>query len=331
MTPAFRILADKKDITQVIAANLVRLSHHDQRGFEADTLSIVIADDFSLELPRKGVTLDLHIGWSGLALVERGSFVVDEVAQEDQGDGDMIIIDCKSADMRDDLKSQKTRSWDDTTLGVVMTDIAASHSLKLSMSDGLKAKTLAHEDQTGESDLHFVTRLAKRYDAQAKVSNGYLVITGRNEGLTASGSQLPAVNIQRQRGDTHHYRASDRGSMTQTGGTIETLYRDTVTGVTHKVAVGGGTPVRQLNNTVYGSQQAALDAAKGALSYRTSQQELITLELAVAVPDLFSEMPVVLSGWRSEINGGGWSVDRIDTILDEDGLYQNLTAERGIK
>lgn len=331
MTPVFRVLADNKDITAAIAENLVSIHHHDQRGFESDTLNITIKDDGTLELPAEGVALSVHLGWEGDELTDRGSFIVDDVAQEDQGDGDMIIIDCKSADMNADLKSKKTRSWEDSTLGDVASDVAGDHGLKVRVSGDLSAIAISKEHQTGESDLNLITRLALKHDALAKISDGYLVITPRNAGKTVSGASLSSVEITRSKGDTHHYSKPKRDSMTKASGTNTALYRDVKTGATHKVAVGSGDPVRQISNQVYGSKQEAVEAAAGDNSKRTGRQEKISLNLVVANVDLFAETPTTLSGYRAEIDGDGWFVDSIDTTLDESGLYQSVGCERGIK
>lgn len=42
-------------------------------------------------------------------------------------------------------------------------------------------------DQTDESDLSFLTRLAKDHDAIATVKGGALLFIGKSEGVTASG------------------------------------------------------------------------------------------------------------------------------------------------
>ena len=52
MTPAFRIIADHKDITVVIRDRLISLSVSDRAGLRTDTVEICLDDNNSkVELP----------------------------------------------------------------------------------------------------------------------------------------------------------------------------------------------------------------------------------------------------------------------------------------
>jgi len=54
-----------------------------------------------------------------------------------------------------------------------------------------------HLDQTDESDLNFLTRLAKEHDALATVKGQALLFIGKGEGKTASGLPMPPLPITR--------------------------------------------------------------------------------------------------------------------------------------
>ncbi|APD13639.1 hypothetical protein RO07_04035 [Pandoraea pulmonicola] len=68
-------------------------------------------------------------------------------------------------------------------------------------------------DQFGESDLHFITRLARMHGATATVKAGKLIVTPRGAGKSASGKPLPAITLARS--DVGHYEVSfpDRASF----------------------------------------------------------------------------------------------------------------------
>lgn len=79
MTPAFEVRVDgRRDITEAIASRLLSLSISDRAGWEADTCRIEIEDDGTLDLPKRGVKLDVRLGF-GSDLATMGSYTVDEV------------------------------------------------------------------------------------------------------------------------------------------------------------------------------------------------------------------------------------------------------------
>src|SRR5699024_6330028 len=125
-----------------------------------------------LALPPRGAELRLALGWRGQPLVERGTYIVDEV--EHSGAPDALTIRARSADMRQGLPGKRTQSWDDLTLGDIIATIAGRHDLAAKTGQTLQGIYLEHIDQTEESDLHFLTRLAERFDAIATVKAGNL-------------------------------------------------------------------------------------------------------------------------------------------------------------
>ncbi len=112
--PAFRLTVDGNDIAQLISPRLMNLELTDNRGIEADQLSITLSDhDGLLAIPPKGATLRLWLGWAGLGwsdtgLVDKGTYTVDET--EHSGAPDVLSIRARSADLRTGLKTKRERS-----------------------------------------------------------------------------------------------------------------------------------------------------------------------------------------------------------------------------
>lgn len=124
IAPAFMLTLDGDDITQNFSDRLISLTMTDNRGFEADQLDIELDDtDGLVELPPRGAKLTLWLGWQGSALLNKGSFTVDEI--EHRGAPDTLTIRGRSADFRGTLNSRREQSWHDTTLGVIVETIAA--------------------------------------------------------------------------------------------------------------------------------------------------------------------------------------------------------------
>ncbi|WP_337118049.1 contractile injection system protein, VgrG/Pvc8 family, partial [Staphylococcus aureus] len=95
---------------------------------------------------------------------------VDEV--EHSGAPDVLNIRARSADMREGLARKRERSWHEQTLGQIISAIAMEYALQPLIEVALAAIGLPHLDQTAESDLNLLTRLAHDNDAIASVKAG---------------------------------------------------------------------------------------------------------------------------------------------------------------
>lgn len=58
----------------------------------------------------------------------------------------------------------------------------------------------AHIDQTNQSDVSLLTRLAKRYDAVMTVKDGRRLLMQIGAGTSASGKPLPTLEIRKATG-----------------------------------------------------------------------------------------------------------------------------------
>jgi len=200
--PAWRVVLDGKDLTDRLAPRLLDLSLTESRGDEADQVDLRVHDhDGMLALPRRGVTLQVAIGFEGSGLFDKGTFNVDDV--EHSGSPDIITIRARSADLTGAVRRRRERSWHDTTLGDILGAIAGEHSLRPAIAADLASIAVPHLDQANESDINLLTRLGRRFDAVATVKAGALIFAPIGAGTTASGQPLPGVQITRASGDQH--------------------------------------------------------------------------------------------------------------------------------
>lgn len=220
--PAYRLSVDGQDINTRLEGRLIQLTLTDNRGFEADQLDIALDDsDGRLALPSRGAEIRLAIGWDDAALIDKGSFTVDEI--EHTGAPDQLTIRARSADLRSGLSTQRERSFHATTLGAIVQTIAAENDLVPMISPDLAAKTIEHLDQTNESSANLITRVASQFDAIATVKGGKLLFIHAGAGRSASGQALPAVSITRESGDSHRFSIADREAYTHVRATWHDL------------------------------------------------------------------------------------------------------------
>ena len=68
---------------------------------------------------------------------------------------------------------------------------------------------IAHQDQTNEGNLNFLTRLAEEFDAIATIKSKRLLFVARGQGITASGQEIPTFSLTRKSGDSHRFTIND--------------------------------------------------------------------------------------------------------------------------
>ncbi|NMX63148.1 phage late control D family protein [Pseudomonas sp. WS 5079] len=313
--PAFRLSVDGLDIAQKISPRLMSMELTDNRGVEADQLTITLSDhDGLLTIPPKGAVLRLWLGWSDTGLVDKGTYTVDET--EHSGAPDVLSIRARSADLRKGLKTKRERSWSNTTLGEVLGDIAIGNNLTATIAGALDGLPILQLDQANESDANLISRLGEEFDAVASVKAGCLLCLPAGGGKTATGLDLPHITLSRIDGDQHRYLQADRDSYDG----VRAYYYDVNSAKKQEAIAGSGDNLKDLRHT-YSDQQSALRAARA--EFRRLQRGSATLSytLAMGRPDLIPELTYTLQGVKAEIDEIIWYGGNVQHSLTADGGY----------
>ncbi|WP_423841778.1 phage late control D family protein [Actinobacillus equuli] len=216
---------EEKDISTLITNRFISLTLTDSSGFEADQLDLLLDDsDGLLALPSRGAILALGLGWKNQALTFKGEYTVDEV--EHSGTPDKITIRARSADLRGSLMNRYERSFHQKTIGEIVQQIALENKLTAKVGKQFEQQIINHIDQTNESSISFLQRLAKEYDAIATVKNGTLLFIASGKGKTASGADIPPVHITRSEGDSHRFNIAEGENFKA----VKAYWHDTNTG-----------------------------------------------------------------------------------------------------
>lgn len=321
---AWRVVLDGQDLTERLAPRLLDLTLTESRGDEADQVDLRVHDhDGRLALPRRGVTLEVAIGWRESGLFEKGTFVVDDV--EHSGAPDILTIRARSADLTGAVRSRRERSWHDTTLGAILGTIAGEHSLRASIAEDLAKVRVPHLDQANESDINLLTRLGKRFDAVATVKAGTLVFAPIGAGTTASGQPLPAVTIVRASGDQHRFSVSDRDTYTG----VRAYWGDRSAARRKAVLVGTDKNEKKLQPT-YATESEARQQAQAEFQRLGRGTAQLSYRLALGRADIYPEQTVNVSGFKPEIDGTDWLVVKATHTIDGgSGFTTSLELERG--
>lgn len=324
-SPRCMLTADNKPLNAIITSRIISVTVTDNRSGEADQLDIMLDDhDGALELPRRGVKINCKLGFAGETLHDKGDFVVDGV--EWSCVGDVITVRASSANFKSDIKTGKSKSYHRQTLGQVASSIAKAHDLKLVITDELSGIDLNHVDQTNESDINFLSRLAKQNGAELAIKKDRLLIFTAGTAKTASGKSLPAIIITRRKGDQGRYAEEDRDSD-HTG--VAASYQDKSKAKREKAQVGKDGKVKQLKGT-FANEASAKRAADAEMAKIQRQKATFSFTTAYGIPAISTESPVKLKGFKRQVDALSWIVAKATHSYSTTGLTTALELEASI-
>lgn len=320
MTPDFKVIAAGVNITSQIKDRLLGLRITDEAGTKADTLEITLDDrDGLIELPAPGAQLLVFLGYRETGLIPMGVYTSDEVTVS--APPATLTIRAKAADLGGSIKDQKTRSWDQKTIGEIVTVIAAEHELEAKVAARFAGVKIDHIDQTDESDISFLDRLARDRDVLASVKGGTLLFMSKGEGKTASGLPIPPRPI----------RPADAINWTLTLTTRESyqsvvaVWSDKKEAKQQEVTAGDGKPVLRIRHT-HATEADARAAAVAKLAEIGRGADRFEASMP-GDPLVAAEGRILAIGFRAGVNGL-WSITSATHDLTAGGLVTSIRAER---
>lgn len=319
--PAVTVLANEVDISAAVRERLISLKVTDSTGMDSDTLEITLADHdpkAPLRIPTKGAELEVFMGYDTFSR-RMGLFACDEI--EKSGWPCQMTIRARAAVYektpkgKTDLQTQKTRSWPkNTKLGDLVAKIAKEHGMSPAVAKSLKSITLPHLDQTDESDISFLLRVAKPYDAIVKPGGGKLAVAKRGESQSASGEPLPVITMVAEQVTDWRYTESSKDAP----GKVVAYWHDKRGAKKQAISVGEGDPVKRLRHN-YPTEEAAKAAAQSEYDKRKRGGRTFSGTLP-GDPSLMAEARLILVGF-GEGPDGEWLLTRVEHELTATGGY----------
>lgn len=309
-TPAHLVLADGKPFSMT---RILKIEITDAAGFESDELVITLDDSYPhIARPREGAKLTVFLGFLETGLVEMGTFIFEEL--ERNGLERTLTLICKAADHASTLKEPKTRSWDGQTLGEVVKKIASEHGLKAAITETLATHQIKFIAQTEESDQNFLTRLGRRVGAVITPKDGHLLTTERRSGKTASGKDMPKIEVTLERlvsTGAYSVRLKPRSRFSR----VIANYQDRASGTTKRFSLKGAEKGPSITlREVYQDEQDAKKAAVARVSDLRAGEGELTLEL-IGDPLARAEAPLIIENVAPDVDGN-WIASTVTHVWD---------------
>lgn len=320
------------DFTERIRSRLVSLTVTDNNGEESDTLRLTVENaDGKLYPPVPGDMIFVRLGYSGHRLRDMGSYTVDEVRQS--GPPRQIEITAHAAVFAPSaaagaksLNDSACRSWEEgMTIFDLVKTIAAESNLKPYVTPTAAAIVLPHLDQTDESNISFLTRLADQYNSNVKPAFGQLIFAHEAD-LRKGASGKPwsppvPVNMEDVTSYDHTYKARELYT-----GVVATWHDRAAARQVEELVGSKEGPVKRIRGDFPDSQTARETAASVFLNLRRYG---ITFDFTMPAP---VDMAFVAEGFVGARGFGDgidtvWSTTAVEWNLSESGLSCAVKTE----
>lgn len=338
MKPIYKITADDKDITTTVSQRFISLTIKDSVGLENDSITLVLSDaDKALVFPRKGVEIKVWIGYRNAKLTYKGSYTVDEL--DYSWPPNELVIMAVSTDEKSIGSGRKTVNRGEIRLDELVESIALEHGLIPAISETYADLTV-NECQVDESDMNYLSRLAKRFKAVSKVKSGRLLFIRKGVAQSASGVDLPVVNVSQRETSKGSY--SERRSE-EFDGTVATYWEEYTKAYyfwpfrsSYKIKhlrkayyqIGHGQYIHRVEG-ILANREQAIKAAELLHDELSSSASTVSLTIDQGDPTLIAESAIVLTGFIDKINNANWRIDTVTHSLSGTaGLKSTLKLER---
>ncbi|AZF20017.1 contractile injection system protein, VgrG/Pvc8 family [Pseudomonas sp. R3-52-08] len=290
---------------------LLEWEHVDAAGFVSDQLTLTLDIEGLEGLPELGGKIGLRVGYLESGLVDKGVFKITQRTPSLFPMRLALVATAAPFDQHE-FKQRRTASHGPITLGALFRQLTSRYGFSPRVAPELEREQIAHIDQTNESDMAFLTRLAKRFDAVAKPVDELYVLGRKGQIKSLSGKALPDVQLSVTRnnrpGDQAFISASFTEACRAKYNGAQTSWWDAAAGKKHVVEVGIA-PFKVVTQR-YQSEDEARSAAQGEMR-RVGREGLQINVVCPGNPSLAAEGLLLLDeSWPSFMQGR-WSIKKV--------------------
>ena len=318
MIPDFELELGGRDRTDAVRPLLESISVSDKPGIEADTCNITLSLSEQLAIPERGTDVKVKLGFRGSALAEVFSGVANHTGIS--GVPDRLFIQATGIALSDDkrLQGTHTRSWNDATLGDVLSDIIQTAGFKARVHDDLSDVEVKRVIQSIETDIELLSQLAKVYGGILKSDGDTVAVVPRDSLETASSQKLATVEIDRSQTPDYSWDHQHRQGYK----TVVAFYQEDAEGAVKAHIEGSGEPELRLK-PIFPTLDAATKAARKEL---VKIKMLYTIQLTVPGRFVAVGSPLKTTGFPKEQMNRDYQVIRVSHQY-KNGYVTSIEAE----
>ena len=168
-------------------------------GRDADACYITLKATEMLVIPETGTDVAVSLGYRSprAEIWEVFKGVANRTGFS--GPSDKLTIQATGVALSDDKRMQGSheRSWNEATLGEIVTDIIQGAGFRARVHSDLKNVELKRAIQSIESDIELLSRLVEAYGGILKSDGETVAVVPRDSLESASGAQLPTVTLDK--------------------------------------------------------------------------------------------------------------------------------------
>lgn len=248
MTPIFKLEANGKDVTSNININSSKISFRDEAGIVSDDISLTIEGSF--KKPSYEDELKLWVGTKERGLFYCGLFVVQSSVNRD----DMSIdITATATDFSKSLKRKRSLSYERVSIKNIVEQVASRHELKVACD--FDDWYIQHLEQTSESDLHFLKRMSRDYNALFSIKNETVVFKKKIKNNKKS-VDLPRYELKKSEQTSISIENVNKTLYTS----CKAMWRDTKENIQKSIIVGSGEPMKTIKDSFENESDAKIKA-----------------------------------------------------------------------
>lgn len=220
-SPSFRLVYRGVDISGDLDPQTTSVTYTDNEHGEADEIEVTVqnSDDRWLNAwkPEKGDLMELTIFDGKGGSLPCGQFEMDEPEAGGRRSGDTMSIRGVAAPVSTELRTQKSRRFEEQNLSAIVGKVTGENGL--SLEGAIRPMMFKQKAQRRERDLEFLTRLAEE-------TGHYFSVRGTRAIFTTHESvdgQQASLTVHRNDGSLLDYSFREQSAETYTSATVSYL------------------------------------------------------------------------------------------------------------
>ena len=323
-TPAVEIYGAN---AALLNQRLISWEHIDAAGFESDQLTLTIDLEGLEGLPSLGGKIGLMVGYRETEMVDKGQFKVTRLTPT-LFPFRLTLVATAAPFSKDDetgFKQRRTASHGPTTLGGLFRELVLQHDFSPRVAPEISLIKIDHVDQSNETDMGFLTRLAKKYNVIAKPYDDVYVLARPGQTKSLSGKILPNVTLSvtsnNRPGDHAFISATLEESAREQAKGCKTCFVDAATGVLRWIETGLA-PFKTIRQK-QPNEAEAIAVGEGEVRKMLRHKYKVKITCP-GDPRLAAEGLVLLDDTWPDFMRGRWSIDKVTASGNRENSYRCL-------